>query len=76
LTSNNGHGNTAGKVNGHANGDGKTNGVAAVQISQDSCFSDMDQTLTAAVEIAQRAEAHELGRFFKTARDLRRLKWN
>lgn len=56
--SNNGNGNTNGKVNGHANGVTKPNGLSVVDTRRAGCFSDMDQTLRAAVEIAQGAEAH------------------
>jgi len=57
-TSNNGNGSTNGKPNGHANGVAKPNGVPTMEVTSANSFSDMDQTLRAAVEIAQRAEAH------------------
>jgi hypothetical protein len=57
---NNGNGSTHGSANADANANGtvKLNGISALEISRNGCFSDMDQTLMAAVEIAQHAEAH------------------
>jgi hypothetical protein len=73
----NGNGNTNGKVNGHANGAAKLNGVPVqLAITRGSCFSDMDQTLKAAVEIAQAAEAHATARNYAlrfTSEDIRAI---
>ena len=71
---NNGNGNTNGKVDGHANGGVIASGTAALEISRTACFSDMDQTLMAAVEIAQHAEAHASARNYSlrfTSEDVR-----
>lgn len=57
-TANNANSSTNGKVNGHANEVTKPNGLSVVDISSGGCVRDMDQALRAAVEIAQRAEAH------------------
>jgi hypothetical protein len=76
YAANNGNGNTNGKVNGHVNGAAKTNGVPARLEPRGSCFSDMDQTLKAAVEIAQAAEAHATARNYSlrfTSEDIRAI---
>lgn len=59
--SNNGNGNT-GNGHGQVNSIAKANGTSASEIATGSCFAEMDQTFTAAVEIAQRAESHAAGR--------------
>jgi hypothetical protein len=73
---NNGNGSTNEKTNGHANGGTQVNGVTSLEISKVRCFSDMDQTLKAALEIAQRAEAHAAARNYSlrfTSEDIRTI---
>jgi hypothetical protein len=74
--SNNGNGNTNSMANSQANGVTNPSGVPSLEVAESSHFSDMDQTLMAAVDIAQHAEAHATARNYSlrfTSEDVRAI---